>query len=1446
LELVIDNLPTLSGQFLCAFTALDKTLITNATRKSYGVNCTTPRTDLLPSIPQGQHHFTAKLSVRMTSGPDFVATNFTFFDCNTYSSCTQCVSSSFPCDWCVDGHRCTHDTAENCRNDILVTGVSRIGPSYRSGPGFCPTINATAGGSPEILVSSGMKKSIRVKVHIIGQFIVQTRFVCQFNIEGRVTSVNAQLLGDTIYCDAMEFSYTSRAPNITATFAVIWGGSKPLDNPDNVHVVIYRCRDMADNCGMCLALAEKYGCGWCQVSDLCEVKEQCDQGAGVWLNRNQTCPNPEVTAFEPQLGPWEGGTNITIQGINLGKTFSDIYGGVSVAGIQCEPYEQLYVKTKQIVCRVDGPGTNEPRKGPVIVRVEDFRGESKHNYEFVDPEIEAISPKYGPRSGGTVLKITGRYMNAGSRIQAFIDDLPCEIIGTKPEEAQCTTSASDRQRSGKLRMKFDKGDRTFDKELFEYVEDPTIESAESGVAGQIKIPKGIPAGGIKISVSGKNLAYIQNPQIFRSMRTVVFTETCFELQQCVVLSNSNMACQSPTITVPETLDAEHPLQLEYGFRMDNVAGVQNLSMKSGYNGFLLYPNPVYEPFDEEVKYYKSDYLTINGQHLDRACQESDVTVRIGNSLCNVTSLSRQQLTCRPPVTQPPGIDEDDRPNPQELPQVVVQVGGDKLKYVIGKLSYASPAGLNGPLSKPALIGVIAGIVLLLFIFVAFLIAYRRKSTESNRVLKNMQEQMDILELRVAAECKEAFAELQTEMTDLTGDLTSGGIPFLDYRTYAMKILFPNIDDHVVLQWERPELLRKEKGLRLFGQLIMNKTFLLLFIRTLESNRYFSMRDRVNVASLIMVTLQSKMEYCTDILKTLLAELIEKCMEGKSHPKLLLRRQSVAEKMLSAWFTFLLYKFLRECAGEPLFMLFRAMKQQVDKGPVDAITSEARYSLSEEKLIRQSIDFKPMTVYVSISQQAVFVSGLDPNTENVPVKVLDCDTISQVKEKALDTIYRATPYSQRPRKDDLDLEWRTGTSGRLILYDEDSTTKTEGEWKKRNTLNHYRVPDGGALNLVSKQSSFYNLSILPEKTDKSHKYETLNLSKFSSASPPLSRATSPLNHDHDGGLKVEQHNEQLKNIILKNEDKQNGPGPSERKKGKFDFTKCSRRHVFLKLLYLGWEYQGFTVQEDTTNTIEHHLFTALVTCCMIENRESSNYHRCGRTDKGVSAFCQVVSLDIRSKFTEEELAADNNLIEGEMDYPKILNSKLPTNIRILGWCPVQPNLSARFDCQQRTYRYIFPRGNLDVASMSIASEQFIGKHDFRNFCKMDVGNGVTNFEREIENISVRLIQVDSGNYDQKESAYDMFEISITGRAYLWHQVRSIMGVLFLIGEGKEKISIVKDLLDVANNPQKPQYQIASDLPLCLFDCNYESVKWICSNEVQVVTIRILQQEWAKLN
>jgi plexin A len=51
-------------------------------------------------------------------------------------------------------------------------------------------------------------------------------------------------------------------------------------------------------------------------------------------------------------------------------------------------------------------------------------------------------------------------------------------------------------------------------------------------------------------------------------------------------------------------------------------------------------------------------------------------------------------------------------------------------------------------------------------------------------------------------------------------------------------------------------------------------------------------------------------------------------------------------------------------------LFRAVKQQIDKGPVDMLTGEARYSLSEDKLIRQQIDYKQL-VSVSITLFDVF-------------------------------------------------------------------------------------------------------------------------------------------------------------------------------------------------------------------------------------------------------------------------------------------------------------------------------------------------------------------------------------------------------------------------------------------------------------------------------------------
>ncbi len=54
-----------------------------------------------------------------------------------------------------------------------------------------------------------------------------------------------------------------------------------------------------------------------------------------------------------------------------------------------------------------------------------------------------------------------------------------------------------------------------------------------------------------------------------------------------------------------------------------------------------------------------------------------------------------------------------------------------------------------------------------------------------------------------------------------------------------------------------------RGLHQFNQLLGTKTFLLLFIRTLENDKDFLMRDKVNVASLLSIALQNRMEYHTE-------------------------------------------------------------------------------------------------------------------------------------------------------------------------------------------------------------------------------------------------------------------------------------------------------------------------------------------------------------------------------------------------------------------------------------------------------------------------------------------------------------------------------------------------------------------------------------------------------
>lgn len=81
--------------------------------------------------------------------------------------------------------------------------------------------------------------------------------------------------------------------------------------------------------------------------------------------------------------------------------------------------------------------------------------------------------------------------------------------------------------------------------------------------------------------------------------------------------------------------------------------------------------------------------------------------------------------------------------------------GQNMSYVIGELMYegASQPFKFGLTAILALCGI--GLVVILVI-ISVLIAYNRKSRESSQVMKRMQSQMDVLEVRVAKECKEGM------------------------------------------------------------------------------------------------------------------------------------------------------------------------------------------------------------------------------------------------------------------------------------------------------------------------------------------------------------------------------------------------------------------------------------------------------------------------------------------------------------------------------------------------------------------------------------------------------------------------------------------------------------------------------------------------------------------
>uniref|UniRef100_A0A8C8K596 Plexin-B1 n=1 Tax=Oncorhynchus tshawytscha TaxID=74940 RepID=A0A8C8K596_ONCTS len=786
------------------------------------------------------------------------------------------------------------------------------------------------------------------------------------------------------------------------------------------HMTLYNCSVGRSDCSRCHTADQKYGCVWCGGGQsTCLYGDSCSEPI------EQTCPAPVIHAIEPLSGLVEGGTVVTISGSNLGQKAEDILHSVSVAGVSCSVIPHLYEVSSRIVCKTEASGGEKMGQVSVEVSGGEF-GLSSQRFSYQDPFVMEVSPQRGPMAGGSSLTITGRNLLTGrpSDITVTVGGVPC-VISSEVQEGSvvCVTGSSNGTGEHRVTLRYGESQRHLHESAYRYTPNPNITQAAPA--------KSFLSGGRLVFVSGHNLDVVQEP---RMLVTLSPYESIGQRkrrrrrngERCEVNSSSLILCRSPAVG-PSV----------WGSRVDVAFLLDNLRFPFGavspQGAFSYEPNPVLHPLNQQeplkpYRYNPGSFIQLEGENLDLAISKEEVVVLVGEGVCAVKTLTRNHLYCEPPPQQPvPGPPNGGRKREgaDTLPEFTVHMGN--LNFSLGRVQYDT---------------------LSLYVCVRW-----------------VQIQLENLETSVRDRCKKEFTDLMTEMMDMSSDLVGSGIPFLDYRRYAERIFFPGHRESPLrrdLDVQECRRATVEQGLVQLSNLLNSKLFLTKFIHTLESQRTFSPRDRAYVASLLTVALHGKLEYFTDILKTLLNDLVEQYVA--KNPKLMLRRtETVVEKLLTNWMSICLYAFLRDSAGESLYMLFRAIKHQVDKGPVDAVTGKAKYTLNDNRLLREDVEYKTLTLNVLMQGGGV------NETQPLPSKVLDIDTITQVKEKLLDQVYKGTSFSHRPHTDSLDLEWRSGVAGHLILSDEDLTSVVQGNWKRLNTLQHYKVPDGATVALVPRHS-----------------------------------------------------------------------------------------------------------------------------------------------------------------------------------------------------------------------------------------------------------------------------------------------------------------------------------------------------------------------------------------
>uniref|UniRef100_A0A3P8UUY1 Pseudouridylate synthase 1 homolog n=1 Tax=Cynoglossus semilaevis TaxID=244447 RepID=A0A3P8UUY1_CYNSE len=229
-------------------------------------------------------------------------------------------------------------------------------------------------------------------------------------------------------------------------------------------------------------------------------------------------------------------------------------------------------------------------------------------------------------------------------------------------------------------------------------------------------------------------------------------------------------------------------------------------------------------------------------------------------------------------------------------------------------------------------------------------------------------------------------------------------------------------------------------------------------------------------------------------------------------------------------------------------------------------------------------------------------------------------------------------------------------------------------------------------------------------------------------------------------------------------------------------KYPKKKVVLLMAYSGKGYYGMQRNVGTSEfrTIEDELVAALVKSgCIPENHgdemKKMSFQRCARTDKGVSAAGQVVSLKLRLM---------DNVIEN-------INEHLPPQIKVIGLKRVTQGFNAKNNCDARTYSYMLPTvafapKDYDTASASAFRldpetlpkvnrlfSTYKGTHNFHNFTSQKAPSDPS-ARRYIMEMSCGEPFVRGGS--------EFAVITVRGQSFMLHQIRKMIGLVIAIMKG----------------------------------------------------------------